>query len=200
MLFRSITGNLDVFKLPTFDLDYIWLKLRSKSIEEIVTIPFECQNKVGDTICGTTVNVPINFDMIEVSKNPENNPKIELQDGIGIIMSYPTFETFQTLNAVLETNDVEKIFNVALECISMIYDASGKTYEREHVDKTEMKEFLEALSELQFLKIVDFFKTLPTMKHQVHFKCPKCKYEVEVTIEGTQNFLEWDSVTKLLGT
>jgi hypothetical protein len=205
-----LSGNLDVEKLPVFDIDYIWLKLRSKSVEEIVTIPFECRNKLpaGETIedqegnkrdyCGVTVNVPVNLDKIEVKRDPENNPKIELQDGIGIIMKYPTFEIFRTLNSVLESNDMDESFALIQSCVEMIYDGKGNTYEKEYMDNEELKTFLESLSQPQFTKIMKFFETLPVIRHEVHFKCPKCKHEADIIIEGTRSFLASDSAMNLL--
>jgi len=203
-----ITGNIDVAKMPVFDIDYVWLKIRSKSVEEIAVIPFVCQNKLpnGTTIqdhngetrdyCGNVVQCPVNLDEIEVTKNPENNPKITLQDGIGIILRYPTFENFQKLNTVLETNDIEESFNIIIDCVEMIYDAAGKCYEREFMDVKELREFLESLSETQFAKIMKFFDTIPAIRHKIHFKCPKCKYEVDIVVEGTRSFLALDSAMK----
>lgn len=204
------TGKtIDVSKLAIFDMDYIWLKIRSKSVEEIVTIPFECRQTLpeGETLknidgtdrdyCGTVVQVPINLDKIEVIKNPKNNPKIELQDGIGIVLRYPTFETLQRILKLKEQNNIDASFDVIFECTEMLYESNGKTYEKEYIDKNEFIEFLEALSQSQFQKIMDFFETLPVVKHEVHFKCPRCKHEVDVVIEGTKSFLASDSAMKV---
>lgn len=204
------TGKIiDVSKLAIFDMDYIWLKIRSKSVEEIVTIPFECRQTLseGETLknldgtdrdyCGTVVQVPIDLDKIEVVKNPKNNPKIELQDGIGIVLRYPTFETLQRILKLKEQNNIDASFDVIFECTEMLYESNGKTYEKEYIDKNEFIEFLEALSQSQFQKIMDFFETLPVVKHEVHFKCPRCKHEVDVVIEGTKSFLASDSAMKV---
>ena len=204
------TGKIiDVSKLAIFDMDYIWLKIRSKSVEEIVTIPFECRQTLseGETLknldgtdrdyCGTVVQVPIDLDKIEVVKNPKNNPKIELQDGIGIVLRYPTFETLQRILKLKEQNNIDASFDVIFECTEMLYESNGKTYEKEYIDKNEFIEFLEALSQSQFQKIMDFFETLPVVKHEVHFKCPRCKHEVDIVIEGTKSFLASDSAMKV---
>ena len=200
--------KLDVAKLPTFDIDYLWLKLRSKSVEEIVVLPFECHGKLPEgttqkdsegverNYCGNIVNVPINLDTIEVKKYPENNPKIELQDHICIKMKYPTFEIFQKIAKLKEINDIDNTFNVIIECIDMIYESdTGKTYEKEYIDHKELVEFLETLTQTQFAKIMNFFETLPVIQHKVHFKCPKCKFESDVVIEGTKSFLASVSAT-----
>jgi T4 bacteriophage base plate protein len=205
-----VSPKLDIYKLPIFDIDYIWLKIRSKSIEEIATLPFECRNPLPDgkvivdsdgeerDWCGTVVNVAINLDTIEVKRNPENNPKIELFEGIGIILEYPTFEIYQKLIRSKLDNDYEAEFAVIMESIQMIYETkTGKTYEREHIDKVELKEFLESLMQPQMDKIMKFFETLPVVKHQVHFKCPKCKHEADVILEGTKSFLASDLEEKI---
>jgi T4 bacteriophage base plate protein len=195
--------KLDVLKLATFDLDYLWLKIRSKSIEEIVTLPFECQKQLPEsewktnadgekiTNCGTVVNVPINFDKIEVIVNPENQKKIELRDSIFIILKFPTFETLSKINKYqANKNDFDACMEVIMDCLEMIYDGkTDKTYEREYIETPDLLEFLENLSQSQFQKIMNFFDTLPVLRHKVHFKCPKCKYEVDVFVEGTKTFL-----------
>jgi hypothetical protein len=196
-----INSKLNVYKLPIFDIDYIWLKIRSKSVEEIVSLPFECHAALPEGItekddegnernyCGYVVNVPVNLDTIEIKKNPENNPKIELQDGIGIVLSYPTFEVYQKLTKLPTLNESQVSFEVIIECIEMIYDKDGKTYEKEHLDKQELVAFLESLSQKQYAKILKFFDTLPVVRHEVHFKCPKCKHEADIIVEGTKSFL-----------
>lgn len=207
---RQVINNclitpVDVDKLPMFDLDYIWLKLRCKSVQEVVQIPFECLNPLpegesrkeedGSVVyhCGTIVSVGVNLDAVEVSKSPENTPKITLQDGIGIVMRYPTFEIVQRLSKI-EGTDVKMMFEVVMECVELIYDGE-RTFERENISNEELMEFLESLTQEQFAKILKFFDTLPVLRHQVHFRCPKCKHEVDLVIEGTKSFLASDSPT-----
>lgn len=202
---NCVLSEIDVDKLPMFDLDYLWIKLRSKSVQEIVQIPFECRNALpdgqtrvdedGDTVdyCGTVVNVAVNLDTVEVKRNPKNDPKIELEPGIGIVLRYPTFEMVQKLSK-MDENNIQAVFEVIMECVSMIYEGE-KTYEREYIEKKELQEFLENLSQEQFQKIMEFFETMPVLSHQVHFKCPKCQHEVDITIEGTKSFLASDSPT-----
>jgi hypothetical protein len=203
-----LNSKLDLYKLPIFDIDYIWLKLRSKSVEEIVSLPLECRNALPDgktetdeegnvrDYCGTIVNVAINLDKMSVIKHPENKSKIELQDSIGIQLKYPTFETFQKLTKLQNQKEFNETLEVVLDCVEMIYDGkTGKTYEREYIDRQELIDFLESLSQQQFAKIMNFFDTLPAIRHEVHFKCPKCKHEADVVIEGTKSFLALGSGT-----
>jgi hypothetical protein len=209
LLPNKLGKTIDVSDLAIFDMDYIWLKIRSKSVEEIVTIPFECRQALpeGETLpnidgttrdyCGTVVQVPINLDKIEIKKNPKNTPKIELQDGVGILLRYPTFETLQQITKLKETNNIDSSFDVIFECTVMLFESNGKTYEKEHIDKKEFIEFLEALSQAQFQKIMDFFETLPVVRHEVHFNCPRCRHEADVVIEGTRSFLASDSAMKV---
>ena len=191
--------KLDVAKLATFDLDYIWLKLRSKSVAEIVNLPFECRNRLpeGETRevdgevfdhCGQIVYVSVNLDHVQVKKDPENNPRIPLQDGIGIKLRYPTFETATKIAAMEDDHNVDTTFQMVMDCIEMIYEGD-KTYEIEHVDPKELQAFLESLSAPMFAKIVKFFETIPVLSHNVHFRCSKCKHELDITLEGTRSFL-----------
>lgn len=194
---------LDVENLPMFDVDYLWLKMRSKSVDEQVVIPFECtqplpsgtperfNQKTGEmeNTCGYIVNVPVNFDKIEIKKNPENDRKIMLTDKIGLMMRYPTIEIAQRLAKVEEDpNKVDTIFDVIVDCIDMIFEGE-LTYEREHTPKPELMDFLESLTQPQFSKILKFFETLPVLKQELHFRCPKCKHEVDMVIEGNKTFL-----------
>jgi hypothetical protein len=200
-----LSPDIDVDKLPMFDLDYLWIKLRCKSVQEIVQIPFECRHQLpngetrvdedGDTVdyCGTIVNVAVNLEEVEVRRDPKNNPKIELEPGIGIVMKYPTFEMATRL-AKMDSENVQTVFETIMDCVELIWDGE-KTYERELIDKKELQEFLETLSQQQFQKIMDFFETIPVLSHKVHFKCPKCKHEVDMVIEGTKSFLASDSPT-----
>jgi hypothetical protein len=199
-LLPSKGQKFDIENFSVCDIDFLWLKIRSKSVEEIVTLPFECHSKLPDgqtrkdeegnivDFCGTVVQVPINLDTIEVKKNPENNPKIELQDGIFIKLHYPNFEIYQKVLAMKEDNNIDNTFAVIADCVDMIYEGNGKTYER--IDPKELQEFLESLSQPQFAKIMKFFETLPVVRHEVKFKCPKCGHEALMVIEGTKSFLK----------
>jgi hypothetical protein len=98
----------------------------------------------------------------------------------------------------LKESDMDSTFEVIIECIEMIYESdTGKTYEKQYLDKKELIEFLESLSGPQFQKIMLFFETLPKVRHEVHFRCPKCKHEADVVIEGTKSFLASEQVTKV---
>jgi hypothetical protein len=192
--------KFDLNKAPMFDLDYLWIKIRSKSVEESVTLPFECRNTLPEgevrtdyegneyTHCGMVVQVPLNLESIEIKRDPENNPKIDLGDGLGLIMQFPNFEIIQELTKVNADNDLDALLKCVAECIEMVYDME-KTYEKEYLDKGELVQFLESLSKIQFQKIVKFFETLPVLRHTIHFKCPKCNHEVDVVLEGTKSFL-----------
>ena len=201
--------KINVEKLPLFDLDYLWLKIRRWSVEEIVTVPFECRQPLPEgqiltdsegnkrNYCGQIVNVPINLDKVEVTKDPTNDPKISLLEGITVVLCYPTIETLQHLLKVKNENDIEGNISVVAECITLIYDSTdNKTYEKQHLEKTEVIEFLESLPQLEFVKIMKFFETLPKIKVEVKFHCPRCKHEANIVIEGTKSFLASASATK----
>lgn len=207
---RQVLNNclltpLDVNKLAIFDLDYLWLKLRSKSIEEVIMLPFECHRALDEPFtdthgeyhdkCGTVVNLPIDINKIEVRKFPENNPKIEIQDNIGIILRYPTFEIAQKVAAIKSEKEYDQMMAIVMECIEMVYEGDIP-YEADQIDPEELKQFLESMTQIHFSKILHFFDTIPVLKHNVHFKCPKCKFEVDLVLEGTKTFLVSDSATK----
>jgi hypothetical protein len=202
----QMSKPINVAQLPMIDIDYLWLQIRAKSVEEMVKIPFECRqpleegktskNSKGEPIdyCGQLVMVPIDLEKIQVKKNPDYNPKIMLQGDIGVMMRLPRFETIQKLSELKERDDYDLMLEVIIDCIDMLFQGET-TYEREHVPHDEMKEFIEALNSSSFVKLKTYFDLLPIMSHSLHFKCPKCRHEVDMTIEGTKVFLASASPT-----
>lgn len=202
----QLTKPINVTQLPMIDLDFLWLQIRAKSVEEVVKIPFECmqpleegktsKNSKGEMIdhCGQLVMVPIDLEKIQVKRHPEYNAKIMLQDDIGVMMRLPRFETIQKLSELKNREDYELMLEVIIDCIEMLFQGET-TYEREHVSHEELKDFIEALNSSSFIKLKNYFDMLPVMSHSLHFKCPKCRHEVDMTIEGTKVFLASASPT-----
>jgi T4 bacteriophage base plate protein len=203
---NGISKPIDIVKLPMIDLDYLWLQIRAKSVEELVKVPFECQQPLPEgetakdskgneiTHCGQIVWVPINLEKIQVKKNPDYTDTLMLHEDIGVKMQLPRFETIQKLSELKEKDDYELMMEVIMDCIQMVFQGE-KTYEREHMNHDELKDFLESLNASSFVKLKNYFDTLPVMSHNLHFKCPKCRHEVDMTIEGTKVFLASDSPT-----
>jgi hypothetical protein len=173
--------KIKVDKLPLFDLEYIFLRIRAKSVGEVTKLSLLCQDD-GETY----VPVEIDLEEIEVEFQEGHTTKIELTEDVGIIMSYPTFE-FLDLN--IADADVNTLFNLIGNSIHQIYE--GETvHERADFNKKELKTFLESLTSEQFKKVQNFFETMPRLRHTIEIENPKTKVMNNVTLEGLQAFFE----------
>ena len=173
--------KIKVDKLPLFDLEYIFLRIRAKSVGEVAKLSLLCEDD-GETY----VPVEINLEDIEVEFQEGHTTKIELTEDVGIIMSYPTFE-FLDIN--VGEADVNTLFNMIGNSIHQIYE--GETvHERADFNKKELKTFLESLTSEQFKKVQNFFETMPRLRHTIEIENPKTKVKNSVTLEGLQAFFE----------
>ena len=173
--------KIDVAKLPLFDLEYIFLRIRAKSVGEVAKIQVLCEDD-GETY----VPVEIDLESIEVEFQEDHSNKIELTDEIGIEMGYPTFE-FLNFNA--GETEVTQLFDIIGSSIVRVYEGE-KIYEKADFSKKDLKVFLESLTSQQFLKLQKFFETMPRLRHKVEVINPKTKKKNEITLEGLQAFFE----------
>ena len=173
--------KLDVGKLPLFDLEYIFLRIRAKSVGEVAKIQVLCEDD-GETY----VPVEIDLESIEVEFQEDHSTKIELTDEIGIEMGYPTFEF---LNFKADQTEVNQLFDIIGSSIERVYE--GETvYEKADFSKKDLKVFLESLTSEQFLRVQKFFETMPRLRHKLEVTNPKTKKVNEITLEGLQAFFE----------
>ena len=170
-------GKLPVHKLPNFDIEYIFLNLRAKSIGEIVDIIVNCP-------CGNKIDHSIDLNNVRVEKANEVGSKIELRKGIGVILRYPTFEEVTTIVASRETI---KIFDMISQCVEAIYDEKDY-YDRSTFTDEESSNFLMNLTKDEFTKIEEFFVNVPKVVQDVKAKCNECGRMNEVKMEGIENF------------
>lgn len=178
ILSSCITEDIDIEKLATFDIEYLFLQLRSKSVGEVIEL------RVGHTgegvECDHKTDVEINIDDIVV-EGIKVDKKIMVTDTIGIIAHYPTMQDVDGL----DTSDVNTPFKLIVSCIDMVFDGDN-VYEDFTAD--EMRDWLDGLNQEQFKKISDFFAEMPKLSHTVSWKCPKCGALDTFTIEGLSSF------------
>ena len=171
--------KVDVRKLPLFDLEYIFLRIRAKSVGEVATVSvlMEDDNE-------TYVPVEIDLESIEVQFSEGHTNKISLTDDISIEMGYPTFEF---MNFKAEDTEVNQMFDIIGKSIERVYE--GETvYERADFSKKDLKVFLESLTTEQFKKVQEFFESMPRLKHTLEIENPNTKKKNTVTLEGLQAF------------
>ena len=173
--------KVKVDKLPLFDLEYIFLRIRAKSVGELAKLQILCEDD-GETY----VPVEIDLESIEVEFQEDHNTKIDITDDIGIVMSYPTFEY---LDFNVEGSDINKLFDIIGSSIHQIFE--GETvYERADFNKKELKTFLESLTSEQFKRVQYFFETMPRLRHTLEIENPKTKVTNTVVLEGLNAFFE----------
>jgi hypothetical protein len=180
--------KVDIDKLPTFDLENLFLNLRARSVGEITNLRYTCNNVVQDEegkdkSCGGLVKIDVNLLDIVPIKDPNHTDKIALSDKLGVCMKYPNFDMIEKLN---KRNDID-ILNLIVSCIDYVYD-DDKIYYAKDVGEKELIDFIESLQQADLEKIQKFFETMPKLTKDFDFKCPKCNYSEKVTIEGVQNF------------
>lgn len=164
--------------LPMFDLEYIFMKIRAKSVGEIVEVGAKCPH------CGVKNDVEINLDTIEV-KFPENTSnKIMLDEKLGVLMRYPAFK--DSLKDLTNLN-TDGIFNYVCDSIEMVFDDSN-TYTRKDFTAQELKDFVESMNSNQFEKLANFYTKLPELSKQVECTCIKCRESFKVDFKGLSDF------------
>jgi len=171
-------NKLNVKELPTFDIEYIFIQLRSKSVGSQTTIQVTCPDDNE-----TKVAVDIDLNDIQCVKSDEHNPTIELTNDIGMIMSYPKLNEMSTL----DLNNQEVVFDLLASCVKQIYD-SDNVYEKTDMNKKELNEFIDSMTHEQLVKVQKFFETMPKVKHTINVVNPNTNVESEVVIEGMNSF------------
>lgn len=177
------TKGIKVESLPTFDIEYLFLNIRGKSVGEEIEVNIICPDDEE-----TTVPVNINVDDIQVQKNPEHTNKIRLDDSIVMEMKYPSLEQFIKSNFdFTEDNTMDQSFDLIASCIDKIY-TEEEVWSASDVTKKELTEFLDQMNSSQFKEIEKFFETMPKLSHKIKVENPKTEVESEVTLEGLSSF------------
>ncbi len=171
-------GKLNVSTLPMFDLEYIFLQLRSKSVGAEVEVNVTCPDDKK-----TKVPVKINLEEIKCVREVGHDSTIKLTDTIGVVMDYPRVNTIN----LFKEDDAEAGFAIVKDCIKQVYDEET-VHDKSDMDSAELEEFLESMSHDQFVMIQNFFDTMPKVKHTVKVKNPNTEVESEVVLEGLNSF------------
>jgi len=177
------TKGIKVENLPTFDIEYLFLNIRGKSVGEDIEVNVTCPDD-GET----QVPVTINLDDIKVQKNDDHTNKVKLDDSIMMEMKYPSLDQFIKNNFNFEeSNAMDQSFELIGSCIDKIY-TEDEVWVTEDCTKKEIVEFLEQMNSSQFKEIEKFFETMPKLSHTIKVKNPNTKKENEVVIEGLAGF------------
>lgn len=181
-IITECTDITSVDKLATFDIEYLFLQIRTKSVGENVDVAVTCPDD-GET----EVEVSIPLDDIKVVKTRGHKKELKLDDEIAVTMGYPSLTSFVEMNFGDEVSQIDQIFQMAASCIETIAD-TNQIYECKDVPKSEMLEFLDQLSSKQFGEVQKFFETMPKLSHKVQVTNPNTGVESEVVLEGLASF------------
>ena len=177
------TKGIKVEQLPTFDIEYLFLNIRGKSVGEELEVNIICPDD-GET----SVPVYISLDEIEVYKEKGHTNKIKLDSNLMMEMAYPSLDQFIKNNFDFnEENQMDQSFALIASCIDKIY-SDEEVWATADCTKKEVNEFLESMNSAQFKEIEKFFETMPKLKHDVKVKNPKTGVESDVVLEGLASF------------
>jgi hypothetical protein len=175
-------NTLKLGDMPMFDVEYIFLQIRSKSVGEVSKLKILCKDD-GKTYA----NVEVDLTEIEVQVNDDHTNKIELTDEMGVIMKYPTIDSFNT--AGISDITAENMLDVIVACIDKIYDKKGEeVFDSKDSTKKELMDFVEQMNTTQFQDVQAFFDSMPKLRHEITVKNPKTKVESMVTLSGLNDF------------
>jgi hypothetical protein len=177
------TKGIKVEALPTFDIEYLFLNIRGKSVGEEIEVNIICPD--DET---TNVPVKIDIDSIKVQFDDEHSKRIKIDDSIMMEMKYPSLDQFIKNNFDFNQNNaMDQSFELIASCVDKIY-TEDEVWSSADVTKKELIDFLEQMNSAQFKEIEKFFETMPKLSHKIQITNPNTKVESEVIIEGLASF------------
>jgi hypothetical protein len=177
-----LTRGIKIEQLSTFDIEYLFLNIRGKSVGEEVEVIITCPDD-GETQVPTIINL----DDIKVNVSKDHKKDIKLDDNLILRMKYPSMEEFVKNNFSTEEIGLENTFDLISSCIEQVY-SEDESWSASDCTKKELKEFLEQLSSKQFKEIETFFETMPKLSHTITVKNPNTGVENEIVLEGLNSF------------
>ena len=181
-----VTKGIKVEELPTFDIEYIFLNVRGKSVGESLDLIITCGDD-GET----QVPVTVFIDQIQVEEDPEHKRDIQLDTNLVLRMKYPSLDQFIKTNfdfsAEQSSSSIDRSFDIIASCIDVIFNAE-ESWSAADSTKKELTDWIETLTPNQFKEIEKFFDTMPRLSHTVKVINPKTKVESDVTLEGLTSF------------
>ena len=174
--------KVDISSMPMFDVEYIFLNIRAKSVGEVSKLRVLCPDDKK-----TYTNVDVDLTKVNVEIGEGHTNKIELTDDTGMIMTYPTIDSF-TETGITSIN-AENMIELIGSCVLQIYEDKGeKVYQGKDQTRKELTEFIESMNTAQFKKVQQFFDTMPKLKHTIKVKNPKTKKSSDVVLQGLNDF------------
>jgi len=189
VLNNCVLDDIDLDSLPLFDIELLFLNLRARSIGEIVTLNYKCNNNIVEEDgkehkCGNQVGIELNVLTVVPEVDEKHSNKIEINSKLGMVMKYPNFNTIKKYEG---ENQSDVILKLTVDCIEYIYDGDQIYYAKDATEE-ELIEFIEGMQSKDLEKIKNFFDEMPKISKDIDFKCNKCGYEEQITVEGLESF------------
>ena len=174
--------KVDPYKIPIFDIEYLFLRIRGKSVGEKVDLKLLCPDDNE-----TFINKTINLEEIGVNMKVGHINEVEITDKVKITLNYPTLNDVVDMGQDMDSS--EDVFKMIKRCVHEIHDGD-KVYNKVDISDSELEEFIDSLTSQQFERITNFFDTMPKVQHSVEVTNPKTKKKGEIVIEGIQSFFD----------
>jgi len=182
-----VSGELNIEKLAFFDIDYLFVALRSKSIGETVELKYKCNHVTDEGQCRNVFEVRLNIADYEVYGANKEKLDIDLQNGIKLKMKYPSYTAMKSVNS--SDNPFDKKIDLLVNCIEIIYD-KDKVLTAKDFSKEELRGFLESLTERQFKMLDEFITDLPFFQFMAEANCNKCGFHHKIKIQDFESFFQ----------
>lgn len=182
---NCIVDKIDIDKIPFFDVDYIFIALRAKSVGENIEVKYTCYNEVDGGICNNTFPAKIDVMNYTLIKNENIKDKIQLTGSLSVKMKYPSYTVMRLLESDMANFD--KKINIIAECIDVVAD-KDKVYTRKDYTNEELVDFIENLPQQHYKKLEEFIDNFPTFSITSKAVCPKCKFEHELDYRDFTDF------------
>ena len=180
-------NEIDVDKLASFDIEYIFLHMRAHSVGEVVELLFACDVDHGADNIKAKALKQINLFDAKVEFFDGHTSNIKLFGDVGVKMKYPSLDTLKKLESNIDSQDVDSVINIAVDCIDYVYDAE-EVFPAKDQSRDELVTFVNDLTSDQFQKIRDFFRTMPQLRLYVDYSCPVCGKAHNKYMEGLASF------------
>jgi hypothetical protein len=177
-----LTRGIKVTELASFDIEFLFLNIRAKSVGESVKMKITCEDDNE-----TQVDYELDINEVKVVKDKKHNNKIMLSDDSGLIMKYPGMDQFIQTQIMMKSLNAEEVFDIIVDSVDQIF-VGEDVYEAKTTPKKEIEEWIGGMTSKQFEKVKDFFATMPKLSHTFKVKNPNTEVESEYTIEGLVNF------------
>ena len=182
-------GEVDLKNLAPYDIEYIFLQLRGKSIGDVINLNLKKPESIEceEPECPGSTEIKINIDDIKIDTSSIVDSKIQLTEDIGIKLGFPQLESIQKYTTKGGGMTPDGVFKMINDCIEYIWEGK-EIYKAKDATKKELNDFIESLNTVQFNKIRDFFESMPRLKHEITWTCSKCDKSAPLLLEGIDSF------------